>query len=136
MRNIWNNLRLIIYELQILMAMQIILFNDPLALLVILLIAQIICALMAGGCSLIMGEHPDYMFTAFVLTIVVKAIISIVTPEYGTVASVIQSIVALAFFQTKTLRGKIYGKYNTYKRTFRNQMLRSLSASVDDVAWV
>ena len=34
-------------------------------------------------------------FSAFVLTIVVKAIISIVTPEYGTVASVIQSIVAL-----------------------------------------
>ena len=95
MRNIWNNLRLIIYGLQILMAMQIILFNDPLAVLVILLIAQIICAFMAGGCSLIMSEHPDYLFTACVLTIAVKAIISIVTPEYGTVASIIQSIVAL-----------------------------------------
>ena len=51
---------------------------------------------MAAGCSLIMSEHPDYLFTACVLTIAIKAIISIVTPEYGTVASVIQSIAALA----------------------------------------
>ena len=110
MRNIWNNLRLIIYGLQILMAMQIILFNDPLALLVILLIAQIICALMAGGCSLIMGEHPDYMFTAFVLTIAVKAIISIVTPEYGIVASVIQNVVALTLI-ARTFRSTFTQKH-------------------------
>lgn len=110
MRNIWNNLRLFVYGLQILMAMQIILFNDPLVLLVILLIAQTICALMACGCSIIMSEHPDYLFTACVLSIAIKAIISIVTPKYGTVAGIIQSIVALALI-ARTFRSTFTRKH-------------------------
>ena len=110
MRNIWNNLRVVVYGLQILMAMQIILFSDPLALLVILLTAQIICALMAAGCSLIMGEHQDYLFTACILTIAAKAIISIVTPKYGTVAGIIQSIVALALI-ARTFRSTFTRKH-------------------------
>lgn len=65
---------------------------------------------MAGGCSLIIGEHPDYLFTAFVLTIAVKAIISIVTPEYGTVASVIPSIVSLALM-TRTFYSTVRQKH-------------------------